>query len=90
MLWVIAIPALVLAAYAYYRLPAHTRPRWALWATGIFLVALGVGVGWATSFRYFPAASGSDQLALFLFGFGIAHFPAAAVLFLKHWQRQTG
>lgn len=89
MLWLLALPALALAAYAHYRLPAHTKPRWARWATAIFLVSLGIGVGWATSFRYFPTTSGSDQLALFLFGFGIAHFPAACVLFLKHWKRRT-
>jgi len=90
MLWLIALPSLVLAAYAYYRLPDHAQPSWTLWPTAIFLVLLGLGVGWATSFVYFPATRSSDQIALFLFGYGIAHFPAACVLFLKHWKRTSG
>ncbi len=67
---------------------AHSE-KTTLWPTRIFLILLGLGVGWALSARYFPMTEGSDKLALFLLGFGVAHFPSACVLFLKHWRGKT-
>lgn len=89
MLWILALLTLVLAVYAHYRLPQYTANKATLWPTRIFLIVLGLGLGWATSARYFPTVEGGDKLALFLIGFGIAHFPSACVLFLKHWRRKT-
>lgn len=89
MTWILALPALALAFYAHYRLPQYSEATWALWLTRVFLIVLGLGVAWASSFRYFPQAEGSARVALFVFGFGMAHFPAASVLFLKHWRRKT-
>ncbi len=89
MLWILALLTLLAAAYAHYRLPQHAEGRAALWLTRLFLLALGFGLGWATSQRYFPLESMSAQLSLFLMGFGVAHIPAAAVLFLNHLRRKT-
>lgn len=89
MLWLLACLALLPAAYAHYRLPEYSEGRAALWATRIFLVMLGLGLGWATSERYFSMISGWPNLWLFLTGFGLAHIPAAAVLFLKHLRRYS-
>ncbi len=92
MLWTLAILAILTlpaAAYAHYRLPQHAEGRVALWLTRLFLLVLGLGLGWATSQRYFPLEPVSAQISLFLIGFGIAHVPAAAVLFLKHLRRKT-
>ncbi|WP_157209862.1 hypothetical protein [Marinimicrobium agarilyticum] len=80
--------ALLLPIYAHWRLPPLAENRWSRWLTGGFLVLLGVGVGWATAFRYFPMVDGAERWALFLIGFGVAHFPAAAVLFLKHREHR--
>lgn len=89
MLWILALVTLPAAAYAHYRLPQHAEGRATLWLTRLFLLALGMGVGWATSQRYFPLESSSAQVSLFLVGFGVAHLPAAAVLFLKHLRHKT-
>lgn len=89
MLWILALITLPAAGYAHYRLPQHAEGRMALWLTRLFLLALGVGLGWATSQRYFLLESANAQVALFLIGFGIAHVPAAAVLFLKHLRHKT-
>ncbi|SFU77960.1 hypothetical protein [Halomonas korlensis] len=86
MLWMLALLSLFLVVYAHYRLPQHAAKKSTLWPTRIFLVFLGLGVGWALSARYFPMLEGGDKLAMFLLGFGIAHFPSACVLFLKHWR----
>jgi len=89
MLWITALPILALAVYAHYRLPQYTDNKATLWPTRIFLVLLGLGLGWVAAFRYFPEVEGAQQLALFFHGFGIAHFPSACVLFLKNWRRKT-
>lgn len=88
MLWLGVPLMLLLPAYAHWRLPALAENRWSRWLTGCFLVLLGIGVGWATAFRYFPMVEGSDRWALFLIGFGFAHLPAASVLFLKQLRRR--
>lgn len=89
MLWIFAIIVLPLAVYAHYRLPQYTDNKATLWPTRIFLIVLGLGLGWATAYRYFAHVEGPDHWALFLIGFGVAHFPSACVLFLKHWRRKT-
>lgn len=88
MFW-LACLTLPAAFYAHYRLPSYSENKPALWLTRVFLVLLGLGLGWATSTHYFPTGSGWAQLWLFLAGFGLAHLPAAAVLFLKHWRRHS-
>ncbi|WP_111641797.1 hypothetical protein [Marinimicrobium alkaliphilum] len=86
-LWLLGLASLVLPAYAHYRLPTHTSYPSALWITRLFLLGLGLGVAWVTSFRYFAHLDDAARLPLLLFGFGIAHFPAAGVLYLKQWRR---
>lgn len=88
MLWIGVPVLLLLPAYAHWRLPTLAQSRLTSWLTGGFLILLGVGVGWATAFRYFPMVEGLDRWALFLIGFGFAHFPAASVLFLKQLRRR--
>lgn len=75
---------LALAAYAHFALPAHTAgPRKVLF-TRLLLAGIGVALGlvWAAAY------AGDPPLALlaFLVGFGMVHFPAALILFFKHYR----
>jgi len=74
---------LALAAYAQYSIPAHTLPgRVAL--TRALLAAIGVAFGFvmALGYREEPGL----LLLAFLVGFGMVHFPAALILFFKHYR----
>ena len=74
---------LALAAYAQYAIPAHTRAG-KVGLTRALLGAIGVGLGFVMALGY----PGEPALALlaFLVGFGMVHFPAALILFFKHYR----
>jgi hypothetical protein len=74
---------LALAAYAQYAIPAHTlagRVR----LTRATLAGIGIAFGFAMTLGY-PDDPGLASLA-FLVGFGMVHFPAALILFFKHYR----
>jgi hypothetical protein len=78
-----AVVLLALAAYAQYAIPAHTRAgRVAL--TRVLLAAIGVAFGFVMALGY-PGEPALGLLA-FLAGFGMVHFPAALILFFKHYR----
>jgi hypothetical protein len=89
MAWILAVITLPAAVYAHYRLPEYSEGTVALWFTRIFLIALGIGFGWAVSVRYYPVADGWSQFWVFLSAFGVAHIPAAGVLLIKHIRRHS-
>lgn len=72
---------LTLAGYAHLRLAAHTASARNVAVTRAVLIAVGVGLGW-TAARYFPGDYPAPVLA-FLAGVGLAHVPAAVILFVK-------
>lgn len=83
----VAIP-LTAAVYAQYRLAFHTPNFTQLWLTRLLLLSVGLGLGWAMAFVYLPV-EGAQTWLVFLSAFGVAHIPAAIILFLKkHRQRQ--
>jgi hypothetical protein len=82
--WLIALAVvtLSLAAYAQARLPAHTAGAEKIaWTRGI-LIVVGIGVGYVGAHMY-GRPFGPQAALAFVIGFGLAHVPAAAILFLK-------
>jgi hypothetical protein len=78
-----AVVLMALATYAQYAIPAHTLAgRVAL--TRALLAAIGAAFGLVMALGY----PGEPALALlaFLVGFGMVHFPAALILFFKHFR----
>ena len=84
MAWLLAVLTLPAAAYAHYRLAEYTPGAAARWFTRLFLVAIGLGFGWAVSMRYYPVGGAWNQMWVFLSAFGVAHVPAAGILLIKH------
>lgn len=76
-----AVP-IAAALYAHYRLPFQTPNKTQLWITRLMLISVGVGVGWAMSSVYFDV-EGGEAVVFFVGAFGVAHIPAAIILFLK-------
>lgn len=81
-----AVVLLALAAYAQYRIAAHTLGSRVLLARAV-LAGIGAAFGlvMAAGYRDDPSLA----LLAFLVGFGMVHFPAALILFFKH-QRGEG
>lgn len=80
----LAAAHLTAAVYAQARLDDYTAGARRVWLARLVLAAVGLGLG------YVAAAHMAEPLAAtlaFLTGFGAAHVPAAAILFLK---RQRG
>ena len=82
-LTLMAVVLLPLAAYAQYAIPAHTRPGRVVLARGL-LATIGVAFGLVMALGY-PGEPALGVLA-FLVGFGMVHFPAALILFFKHYR----
>lgn len=78
-----AVVLLLLAGYAQYSIPAHTLAGRVLFVRAL-LAAIGVAFGFvmALGYREEPALA----LLAFLVGFGMVHFPAALILFFKHYR----
>ena len=84
------VVSLSAAAYAHYRLPYQTPTRTQLWITRVLLLGVGLGFGWAMSGVYLEV-EGAEATVVFLSAFGVAHVPAAIILFLKKIRsRQLG
>ncbi len=75
-----------LAVYTHLRIPRHTASGGQAIFTQAVLAMMGMAFGAITSFLY--ATDGPGALLIFLIGFGVVHFPAACILFLKQ-ARQT-
>jgi hypothetical protein len=82
----LAITAAVLlpfAAYAQYSIPAHTAASRVL-GTRAMLAGIGIALGFVTTLAY-PEDPVLAVLG-FLAAFGMVHFPAALILFFKHYR----
>lgn len=73
-----------LAAYAQYAIPAHTAGSGRTALTRSLLAAIGVALGFVSAAVFFDDPPLS--LLAFLAGFGLVHFPAALILFFKHYR----
>ena len=78
-----AVVLLALAAYAQYSISAHTLAGRVM-LTRVLLAAIGVAFGFVMALGY-PQEPALALLA-FLVGFGMVHFPAALILFFKHYR----
>lgn len=76
-----ALAVLTAAGYAHLRIAAHTTGAAKVLLTRLVLVAVGVGLG-VTAAAYYPENRTRAVLA-FLVGLGLAHVPAAIILFIK-------
>ena len=76
-----------IAAYAQYHVARHTAGERKVVLTRGVLIAVGFAFGClsAVSFPRDPLL----QFLAFVIGFGVVHFPAAFILFVKH-ERGTG
>lgn len=74
--------ALLVAGYAQHRLAFHTASMTQLWLGRLMLAGVGLAFGWAMTGLYMDVAEGGAVIA-FVVSFGIAHLPAAIILWLK-------
>jgi tellurite resistance protein TehA-like permease len=83
---VIAAAFIAAAGYAQYRIPAHTATPANAWLVRAVLALVGIALGYVGSLY---AQDPAGALVAFLAGFGVVHFPAAVILFIKR-ARGTG
>jgi hypothetical protein len=77
---VLALLLLAATGYVQMQIPAYTKGRTRIGVVRLVLGLVGVGFG-LTAAAY--VSGNLPQLLAFLIGFGMVHFPAAVVLFLK-------
>jgi drug/metabolite transporter superfamily protein YnfA len=84
-IWLFILTALTLlaAAWAHYRLTAHSPNT--RWITSAILLITGAAFGWVMAFVY-PRASNLETALIFLSAFGLVHVPAAFIMQLKHMK----
>lgn len=82
-LGVAAAIAVVIVTYAQYRIPFHTRGKWNQMFLRMALFAAGTALGLLSARDY----EGVRSAFSFIAAFGVVHFPAAVILFIK---RQRG
>lgn len=83
--------ALLLAAVLYveYRLPVHVRNTAVTWLVRGILALVGIGMGMLFAAQWGLAGYPHRWIG-FLIGFGAAHLPAAAILFIKRQRHEYG
>jgi len=79
---IVAFLLLALAAYAQFQIPRFTSGGGNTMVSRAVLAITGIGLGLVSAAVYF--AEPSRALLAFLIGFGVVHFPAALILFIKH------
>ena len=79
--------ALSLAAYAQVQIPRYTATRPATLLTRAVLLAVGTAFGAVAAMTY--TVDTLRTALVFLCGFGVVHFPAAFILFVKR-ERGSG
>ncbi|MDX5445936.1 MAG: hypothetical protein LPJ87_07755 [Zoogloeaceae bacterium] len=75
--------AVAVSAYAHYRIPFHTQGKWNQLFLRLALLAASTGLGMLSAAEYV----GIRSVLGFIAAFGVVHFPAAVILFIK---RQRG
>jgi|SRR5690625_797689 len=85
--FILTVVLLGAAVYAQYRIPFHSATVKQSWITRIILVVVGMGVGFVLA--NYSQQMGRPPFLAFLSGFGIAHVPAAFILFLKRQREKA-
>ena len=80
LVWTVVLFAL--AVYAQHQVPRFTRPD-RVWFLRAVLGLLGVAVGVSLARAQGMLPNAANPVLAFLFGFGLVHVPAAAILALK-------
>ena len=75
------------AAYAQIRIARYTAGRGMVMLARAVLIVTGIAFGYVSATLY--PLDPVHALLNFLIGFGVVHFPAAFILFLKY-ARHTG
>ena len=75
--------ALAVTFYAQYRIPFHTQGRWNSLFLRLALLIAGATLGMLSASEY----GDIRRILGFVAAFGVVHFPAAIILFIK---RQRG
>lgn len=81
-LLLMALIGVFLTAYAHYRLPFHTSGRVNRIVLRVVLALAAVGVGTVAATGYIQMSLVQGVLS-FVAGVGMAHLPAAGILFFK-------
>lgn len=81
--------ALATTLYVHWRLPVHVAGRGQTWAVRALLVVTGVGLGYLGALAYREGGTLAGALA-FVVGLGVAHVPAAFILFIKRERGEYG
>lgn len=84
-----ALLSLTAAIYAQYRLPFLTATRNQAWWARVILMVTGIAFGLVAVKQIGSNESGLMQLLIFFAAWGLVHFPAAIILFLKQQQRKN-
>lgn len=88
-LWVVTAAVLLsVAAYAQLRIARHTAGTTRVALTRAVLIVVGIAFGYVAA-RTLADGQGIPASLVFLTGFGLVHFPAAIILFIKR-ERGAG
>jgi len=82
LLIVLTAATIFAVAYAHRQLPFHSSSLTTLWISRAMLILIGAGFAWVMSTKYLQM-EGFAQVLVFVSAFGLAHVPAAIILFLK-------
>ena len=82
---VVAALLLATAGYAQLQIPNYTASTAGVVVSRLVLIVMGLAFGYAATFGY----EGVHAVVAFLIGFGVVHFPAAFILFVKG-RRDSG
>ncbi len=77
---ILALLLLTMAVYAQRQIPVYTAGRNKILVTRLILIGVGIAFG-LTGAAYMPGQL--MKVLTFLIGFGLVHFPAAVVLYVK-------
>lgn len=85
----LTIALVATAVYAQYRLGVQAKTVKRVWLARLVLMIAGLAFGYVVVF-YYVSIQGVAALLTFLCAFGLAHVPAAFVLWIKQQRGEIG
>lgn len=89
LLFLLATILLAAALYAHYRLGLQAATAARVWLARLVLIIAGLAFGYVMVV-YYVRNQGIATFLIFLCAFGLAHVPAAIVLWLKEKRGEVG
>ena len=89
LLLLLTVALLAAAIYAQCRLGQQATSINRVWLARLVLIVAGLALGYVMTF-YYVRMEGSAAVITFLFAFGLAHVPAALVLWVKRQRGEIG